>query len=176
MNTTIKNLAVKNGLFLGGALIIGTIAFIMASPRGFLSYGNWALFLIAVLMMVKTANDVKSELNGYASFSELFMPILITVAIGYLLRVTIYYIMANFVSPELVDLQKEISIEALEAMSGLLGEEMMDQSLDAIEDQNIAGVGSVMMQYVSLMIGTGGIVNAIISAIFKNQKPLIDRV
>lgn len=176
MNATVKNLAIKNGLFLGAALVVGTIAFILVSPRGFLSYGNWALFLIAVLIMVKTANDVKSELGGFASFGQLFTPILITVAIGYFLRVAIYYIMANFVSPELVEIQKEISVEALEAMSGLLGEEMMDQSLDAIEEQNVAGIGSLAMQYVSLMIGTGGIVNAIICAVFKNEKPLIDRV
>ncbi len=176
MNPAIKNLAIKNGLFLGVAILIGSIAFILVNPRGFLIYGNWTLFLIALLIMIKTANDVKSQQDGYASFGQLFMPILLTVAIGYFFRIAIYYIMANFISPELIDIQKEISFETLESMSGMLGEEVMDKSFEAIEDQNVASIGSVLLQYVSLMIGTGGIVNAIISAILKNQKPLIDRI
>lgn len=170
------NTAVKNGVFLGIALAIGTVAFVLVSPSGFVKFGNWALFIIAILIMVKTANDVKSKQGGYASFSELFLPILVTVAIGYFIRVATYYIMANFITPELIEIQEQIAVEALEGMSGLLGEEMLDKSLDAMEDQNLAGLGNVFMQYLTLLVGTGGIVNAIISGFFKNEKPLIDRV
>jgi len=170
------NIAVKNGVFLGVALAIGTVAFVLVSPSGFINYGSWALFLIALLIMVKTASDVKAQQNGFASFGELFTPILITVAIGYLIRFATYYIMANFVTPELIEIQEQIAVEALEGMSGLLGEEMLDQSLDAMESQNIAGLGNVFVQYLTLLVLTGGVVNAIISAIFKNEKPLIDRI
>ena len=167
---------VKNGLFLGAAFFIGTIAFIVGSPSGYITYGTYPLFLIAVLIIVKTGLDIKNSQGGFAKFGELFGPILITVAIGYLIRMFAIYIAYNFINPEIIEIQKEMSVEAMESMSGLLGDDMMDKMYEEVDSMNPAGILELLQTYFVYLIGAGGIINAIVSLIIKKEKPLIDRV
>lgn len=170
------SIPIKNGLFLGAALFIGTVVFISASPRGYLSYGTFPLMLVAILMMVKTGSDIKSAQGGFASFGDLFKAIFITVLVGYFIRMIGIYVSYNFINPEIAEIQKEISIEAIEKMSGLIGDDAMDTVYDELDNMNVSGIGSLLQQYLAYVIGTGAVVNAIISMVMRKDKPLIDQV
>lgn len=170
------SIPVKNGLFLGAAFLIGTIAFVLGSPRGFITYSSYAFFLIAVVMMIKTANDVKIEQGGFATFGELFKNMIITVAVGYVFRIIALYIAYNFINPDLSQIQIDVASEGFESMSGLMGDEMMDKMYEELEKMNPSGVKTLVTSYFTYLVTIGAITNAIISAILQKKKPLIDVV
>ncbi len=167
---------VKNGIFLGAAMVIGIIAFVIASPRGYLQYGQYVLFLIALVVMVKTGLEERQLNGGYASFGDIFKAIFICIAVGYAIRFIGNYIAFNFINPDLSVIYQDIAIEAMEKMSGFLGDEAVDASIEALEEQSPGSIGNNIMQYVTLLLMTGGIVNAIISLILRKERPLIDTV
>lgn len=170
------NNAVKNGLFLGGALLIGIIAFVLVSPRGYLEYGQFVLFLIALIIMVKTGIEEKQMNGGFASFGQIFVAILTCIAVGYAIRFIGNYLAFNVMNTDLTTIYNEIAIESIEKMSGFLGDEATDLAIEEIEKNDISSVGNNLIQYISMLLLTGGVVNAIISLILKKDRPLIDTV
>lgn len=170
------NNAIKNGLFLGAALLIGVFAFVLVSPRGYLEYGQFVLFLIALVVMVKTGSEEKQMHGGYASFGQIFKSIFICIAVGYLIRFIGNYIAFNVINTDLSTIYNDIAIEAVEKMSGFLGDEATDLAIEELEKNDISSIGNNVMQYITMLLLTGGVVNAIISLIMKKDRPLIDTV
>ena len=79
----------------------------------------------------------------------------------------------NYIDPGLLDLQREISIDAIEKLSGLLGEEGTEAALDALENQDWSfGVGKALQTYFMGLIIPGFIIALIISAVMKDRKPV----
>ncbi len=170
------SIPVKNGLFLGAAFFIGTILFVSVSPSGYLDHAYFPFLLIGILMMVKTATDVKSEDQGFASFGKLFKGIFITVAIGYLIRLIGDYISFKFISSKLSELFAERKELQLEKQSASMPDEQMDLFYNIMDWMSYDNLGFMLVLYCMYLVLTGCIVNAVISLIMKNERPLIDRV
>lgn len=168
------SIAVKNGIFLGVALLLGTLVYSFVSPSGYLQYSSFVFFIIAVIIMYKNGTDERTANGGFISFGQVFTSILICVAIAYLFKLVGNYVAYNFVSPQLADIQMEKSIEAIEQMRGMLGDEVADKSLDEIEKQDLGSPFQMIIQYFTVLFLNGVIVNLIISAIVHKKKPMFD--
>ena len=55
------------------------------------------------------------------------------------------YVLMNFIDPDLIVMAKEVSIEAIEKMSGLLGEDGVQAAIEKIENENPFGIQQTLM-------------------------------
>lgn len=166
-----KNAGVQNGLYLGVAVSLLSLVMYFVSPRFMLSWGSWFAFLVYILFMVKAGKEEKEMMGGYASFGEMLKPTMICYAVGSLIAGLFTYVLMNFIDPSLLDVVKDIQIEALDKMSGLLGEDALEEAKDTIlENDDSFGVGAVIMGWAFGLIFPGIIFGLIISAIIKNEK------
>ena len=62
--------AIHNGLFLGGALVISSLAFYMTNPKLFLQGKLGLLFMIFFIILYKSGRDARSSLGGEITWSE----------------------------------------------------------------------------------------------------------
>jgi len=166
-----KNAGVTNGLFLGVAICLLSLVMYFFSPRFFLSWGSWFSFLVYILFMVKAGREEKEEMGGYASFGDMLKPTMLTYAIGSLIGAIFSYVLINFIDPSLMDVMKDIQVEALDKMAGFLGEDATETAKDAIlENENSFSIGTLLMGWGVGLIIPGIIFGLIISAILKNEK------
>ncbi len=166
--------SIQNGLFMGIAMIISSYALYLANPSMFLSAKTLVLLLIFIILLVKSGLDARKGNGGFISFKSAFFNLFVTGAIGTLICTIFDYIHFNMLAPELIDMMKEIQLEAAEQMSGILGsspemEEIMEESMDQIEDSNPASLGTMAMGYGIKLILTIPFFSAIISAIIKKD-------
>lgn len=165
--------SINNGLFLGIALIISIFVLYLANTRMFFNAKSFVMFTIFLLMIIKSGRDARKANGGFISFSQAFINMFVTGAIGYLLATIGEYILFNLVDPSLPDLQKEIAIEAMEEVSGLFGgaemEEAMEKEMDKLEARDLAGPGAMMMNFVTRLIAPVAIISAIVGLIIRKK-------
>ena len=91
-----------------------------------------------------------------------------------LFRTATKIIILNFTHTHLIEIQQEISMEALELLSHYLDDEMQEEAINQIEKQNSAVV--LFMNFILGLIFNGGLINLLISAIFKRDRHILDTV
>lgn len=166
-----KNAGVQNGLYLGVALSLLMMVMYFFSPKFMLSWGSWFSFLVYILFMVKAGKEEKEMMGGYASFGEMLKPTFLTYLIGSLIGTAFTFVLINFIDPSLMDLMKDIQIEAIDKMGAFLDEDALEIAKDSIlENDNPFSIGTMVMGWVVGLILPGIIFALIISAIIKNEK------
>lgn len=170
--------SINNGIFLGIALLISTYVLYWANTRMFFSIKGFVLFTIFLLIILKSGREARTSLGGFIDWKTAFINMFITGAIGYLFVTVGEYVLYNFVDTGLADLQKEISLEALEEMSGMLGgsdfQDAMEKSMEEIEDKNIAGAGTMFATYIMRLIAPVGLMAAIVALIIRKKGQPMD--
>jgi len=173
--------SINNGLFLGIALIISSYSLYLANPRMFFAAKGFVLLLIFILILVKTGIEVKKANGGYIGFGEAFKNMFITGAIGTFLCTFFEFIHFNFLSPELLELQKELSIETAEKLLELIEEnrpqylEVGEQYLDKIqEEENLAGFSNTITNFIGRLVAPTALLSALIALIIKTRRAPLD--
>jgi hypothetical protein len=77
----------------------------------------------------------------------------------------------NFIDPDLIVMAKEVSIEAIEKMSGLLGEDGVQAAIEKIENENPFGIQQTLMGIAITLVFPGALIALIIAAIMKKTNP-----
>ncbi len=86
------------------------------------------------------------------------------------------YILFNFIDPGLVEIQREIAVEAVEKVANALGnEEMMDEMNEQLEEQSFDITPWKALQGWIFGLIFGAIVAAIQGAIMKKKDPSFDQ-
>ncbi|MCB9329404.1 MAG: DUF4199 domain-containing protein [Lewinellaceae bacterium] len=158
----------KYGIYLGLGLIITSFVCYFISPRFFLTWGSWIGFILYIIMMVMAVKEEKFNL-GSISFKGAFGQSWLTYVVGTLIATIFAYIMMHFIDPTLMDTANEIAKEAIEKMSGFLGEEGVEKALEAIDKQDTYSVFGFVRSYLIGLIFPGAIIALIIAAIMKNK-------
>lgn len=155
MSIEMGNVKIKNGLILGGVLIVLSLVLYLVNPRVYLTWASWIGYAVVIYFMYKTAVAVKAEEGGTLSFGGAFVASFVPMAIGLLISSLFSYLLQNFIAPELGDLTKEMAIETIEKMSSMFGGEMGDEMMEQIENEDYSlTVGKTMLGWVfSLLIG-----------------------
>jgi len=100
-------------------------------------------------------------------------PAFLTYLIGNLIYVLFYYVLFNFIDPGLEEVQKELTMDAMEKIGGLLGEDGMEAAIEQIENQDFSfGLGKALWTFAFSLIFPGFVSAAIIAAIMKDPKPV----
>lgn len=118
--------------------------------------------------MVMAVKEEKLNL-GSISFKSAFGQSWLTYVVGTLIATVFAYILMHFIDPTLMDTANEIAKEAIEKMSGFLGEDGVEEALEAIDKQDNYSVFGFVRSYLIGLIFPGAIIALIIAAIMKNK-------
>ena len=165
-----ENLKVKNGVMLGLGMVVLSLVIYFVGHKFYLTWGSWIVYALAAYLMYKTAVDVRSQEGGKMSFGTAFTSAWIPYVIGSLLLTLFTYVLFNYIDPSLLDTMKEVQMEAMDKMAGMLGEEGIEAAKEALEDQGSAfGAGTALLGYVAGLVFPGAIMALIIGAITKKS-------
>jgi uncharacterized integral membrane protein len=166
--------SVKHGVYLGIGVIILTLLFYFISARFMLSWGNWVGYILTIALMVMAVKEQREIDEGFISLGTAFKTSWITYVIGTAIAGVFSYILIKFIDTSLLDVMKEIQMEALEKMSGFLGEDGLEKAQEAIEEQDPFGPVSYGFGMLFTFIFPGALFAIIIAAIMKNNRPDAD--
>lgn len=161
---------VRQGLYAGGASVLITLALYIIDPKMMLKVGNWLIFVLSIVFMVMAAKGKKKDNGGFISFKEAFTESWLTYLIYALISLVFSYLLFNIIDPSLKDTVKEIAMEAMEKMSGLLGEEGTAKAIEELEKQDSFSIGNLLQSTVFSLI-FGAVIALIIGAAVKKEKP-----
>ncbi len=165
-----ENPSIKWGVYLAIASIASLLLFYLINPELIFSVNSYLGFVITIAILVFACKEVRENSGGFASFGEMFQTAFITFAIGSLIGVVFQYILMNFIDPGLIEMQKEISIEAMEKMSSFIGEEAMEVAIEEVENSNPTSIGKMGIGYIFMLV-FGAILASIIALIMKKKNP-----
>lgn len=159
----------KWALVLGVAGVIGTYVSYLVGHRFYLTWGNWLVYILCAIVMYKAATAQREE-EGVLSFGNGFIASWVPYVLGSLLVAFFTYLLFNVIDPSLTDSMKEVQLEALEKMSGFLGEDGLEKAQEAIEDQEMTmGLGTSLMGWAFGLVFPGAVMALIVAAITKRN-------
>lgn len=168
-----ENPAIKNGLILGATWIIYNLALYLVNPLTLGGFWQPHLVIIpAIYFMWKSAQDEKTNNNGYISFGEGFKASFLTIIVGALLGLLFKHLMFTVIDPDLPELLKENAIAQLESLTERfsLDEAQMDGAIEAIEEQDFSpSIIGTLSNYLLLLVIPYLPTAAIIGAITKKE-------
>src|SRR5690606_11238401 len=126
---------------------------------------QFGLMIFNIVLMVIAVNEYRDANEGYILFKEGFKAAWLTFIIGVTIVNLFTYVLYNFIDPGLIDLAKEKTMEAIEKMGSLMGEDAMEASLEEIENSNPFGLPKVLLGILISFIFPGAFVAAIIAAV-----------
>jgi len=168
-----NNSGIKNGLFFG-ALAVGLylIVYLINSRLLFSAgFGPIISIVIPVIFMVIAARTTRQNQGGIMTFGESLSCTFLTYVIGTFIYAIFSFLMSNIVDPSLLEIGKEVQIEAIDKVSGMLSmsEDQLDMMKEAVEEGANSGIGTILMGWAFSLIIPGFIIAAIISAIMKKN-------
>lgn len=162
--------AVRNGILGGMAGVILALLFYIFNTKMFFSIAGWLVIAVYIVFVVKAAREQKKISDAFP-FREAFKTTLLSYAIMNLIYIVFHFILMNVVDPGLVEVQKEIALETLEKMSGILGEEGMEAAIDQIENQDMRfTLGKALSTFAIGLLFPGALITAIVAAVMKDTK------
>jgi len=168
----LENPAIKNGVFAGLAACGVVLLFYLANARMVFTWASWITTIIFIFFMVQSVKSEKAEAE-FTSFNDALKPAFLTYVISNLLYIIFYYVLLNFIAPDLVEMQREIAMETIEKLAGIMGEDSVEEGLEALEAHDFSfGLGTAAWSFAWGLIFPGFIVAAIIALIMKDNKPV----
>lgn len=166
--------SVRYGLIAGLGVAIYQLVLYFISPE--MIFGNFAhVAWIIYLFCIWKAISLDKEANGgYISFREAFGSGFTVFAIAGLIALIFQYILMTVIDPGLVDIQKEIALEAFDKMASAFGLEEgsaeYEQALADIDKRTEPSLSQSAIGYLFMLL-FGAIPALIFAAIMKKDKP-----
>lgn len=168
-----ENNGLKYGILAGLGAIAVSLGFYLVEEKMIFSvagYVGWAIYLYC---MYKATVDERAEMGGFMTFKEALKPAFLTFVVASFIYFVFYYVLFNFIDPNLAELQKEIAMESMQGMGGLMGEETLENMMEEMEKQDFqVGIGTVSLSYAISLIFPGFIFALIIALIAKKEQPI----
>jgi hypothetical protein len=170
-----QNPFIKYSLYFAVVSLIGTLVIYLVQPELlFNMYLGWFWILILIVLMVLAVREKRIKDGGEITLQEGFKQSWVTFSLGMLFSMMISYILTNVIDPDLLELQKDAQIAAIEKMaqSWNLPEESVEKQIDEINNAPSTGFGKLLMGYFFMLI-IGGIPSIIMAAIMKKSNDQI---
>lgn len=165
-----ENNGVKYGLLAGLGVVVYTLVLYLVNDTLIFGWASMLGMVIYIACMYKAGVDERSENGGFITFKEALKPTFLTYVIGSLIATIFTYLLFTVIDPGLMDLQNEIAAERIQSMSGMLGEEGVEEALKRLEEQGAMKISDTALGYAMMLI-FGFVIAAIISAIVKKKRP-----
>ncbi|NND08542.1 MAG: DUF4199 domain-containing protein [Saprospiraceae bacterium] len=167
----LENPAIKNGVYAGLAACGILLLFYLVKDRMVFTWASWVSTIIFIYFMVMSVRSEKAALE-HMSFNDALKPAFLTFVVSNLLYITFYYVLLNFIAPDLVEMQRKIAMETMEKMGNLMGEDAMEEGIEALENHDFSfGLKTAALSFAWGLIFPGFIVSAIIALVMKDRKP-----
>lgn len=140
-----SNPSIKYGIYAGVILVVIDLVLYLISPKAMIVASSYIALPIIIISMVLASRDYKNENEGYASFKEIFTASWLTYLFTGLITSFFTYFLYNFIAPDLLDLARDISAQAMESMKGLLGEEAYEKAMEQLENENPMSLSSTLL-------------------------------
>lgn len=169
MAAQLNNPSIKWGLIGAGVIIVLDLVLSLFSDKVYILGSSYTALPVIVITMVMAVKEYKFFNDGYASFKEALTASWLTYLITGLITTLFVYIHLNFIQPSLLEAMKEVTREAMEKMSGLMGEEAAEKAMESIENQNPAAP-LTLLSGLPVKYFFAGIPALIIAAVMKQER------
>ena len=169
-----SHFAVRNGVISGAVQVAVLLLFYFISKMMLISFASVVCFFIYVGFMRQTVIQQRLEQGGYISFRDAFKWAWLTFIPSTVIVVLFNYLLFNFVDSQLIDMQREMAVDALEKMSKFLpvSDEDYEKQLEVVENQNPYGLFSLAVGLPVSFLFPGALIAAIMALIMKKENPL----
>ena len=166
-----NSISLNKGLLWGGISVVITFILYFINPELLMKwYVGIISVVLAIVFMVMAVKEFKSKNNGAVTFGEGLMTSWLTGVIGGTITTVVGYMLFNYIDPSLVDMIRDMQLEALESQASSLSDEQYEQQLKFMEKMNPSSTIFTIATYVIYAI-LGLIVSLIIAAVMKHEKP-----
>ncbi len=167
-----QNTGIKWGVIGAIATLIISLLTYLIGPKFYLQAGSWVGLLVLISLLVMAGKEERAKMGGFITFQEALKPIFMTYIIVAVASTIMQIIMYKLVDPGLAELTKEMSMEGLQKMKGILGEEGYEAAMEEMEKQDFGGS---IRQYVvglatNILIGFG--ISALVAMFIKRKNPV----
>lgn len=166
---SIKKQSKNNGLFLGVILVVFTLVLSFINPMVFLETKSFLLIVPFFIILVKNAFDLRRNSGGVIRFKELFIQSFFCSAIAIAICSGFEYLLFNFIYPELIEMHRQVSLEALEKTSDLFGEAFIEKNKETIENQNLFGITQIISLFFTRLLAPGILLSLLVAGMFKKS-------
>ncbi len=152
------------------SLIMSVLSYII-NPGLMMSWITVVPIIIVLVLMVRAAKDTRAHYDNKLSFGQGFMAALATFALPAFISIAFTYILFNFVDPSMVEMQKEMAIDATVKTSKAfgIGESEMEKIIEKLEQEDYSfGIKRVIETIFSYLL-IGAFISSIIALIMKRQ-------
>ncbi|HMS66698.1 MAG TPA: DUF4199 domain-containing protein [Saprospiraceae bacterium] len=141
-----SNPSIKYGVYAGVIIILLDLILYLIDERIFLLASTYVALPVIIVAMVYSSRDYKAANGGIGSFKELFTASWLSYLIAGLISTAFTYILYNFIAPNLIETMREITMEGIEKMKGMLPEESYEAALEQMDaNKNPMGFSSIIL-------------------------------
>jgi uncharacterized membrane protein len=161
----------KHGLIAGIAAVAIALLLYLIGPSYYLKYATIISYVIIIVFMIRSGNEVKKSNGGILSFGDAFKHSWVTHLIFSLIFTIFTYVLFNFIDPSLEELVKEEAIKMIEKMSGFMGEEGTSKAIEAIEENGASQtIGNTAAGFLTSLLFPGALLALVIGLIIKREE------
>lgn len=178
----IKKQGIKWGLIVGGATVaIYIIAYMVRKESYIDSTMIWLLTMMLYLIGMRQASvETRTEFLSFYNengepyrFAYALQPPFLVFLIAQVLYYLQQYLMFNFIDPSLSEIARDIAIEKIDEVSGILGRFMDEDNADLmreqLEEQDFSmKISSVLLNLAFSLLG-GFLISCIYALVFKKE-------
>ncbi|HMG15066.1 MAG TPA: DUF4199 domain-containing protein [Saprospiraceae bacterium] len=134
-----QNTGVKWGLIGGALSVLISLLTYLIGPTMYIKLGSWLGFISILVVLALAGREERKNHGGYISFQELLRPIFLTFVIILVISTLMQVIMMKLIDPGLADIIKQTTIEGMEKLKGLMGDEAFDKAMEDINAKDFSG-------------------------------------
>ena len=131
------NPSIQNGIIAGVAGIILQMLLYFIQPKLLFNIAPWLVFIVVLVFMVQSANQLKKMNGGYLSLKEGLQQSWVTAILAIVILAIFKFLLYNVIDPGLTEKQLQVAIEQTEKITELFGggDVDFDEMEDMMRDQ-----------------------------------------
>ncbi|MFK7937113.1 MAG: DUF4199 domain-containing protein [Saprospiraceae bacterium] len=165
-----ENNGVKYGLLAGLGVIAYSLILYLIDDQMLFGWASSIGTVIYLICMYKAGVDERQAAGGFITWKEALTPTFLTYVIASLIATVFTYLLFTTIDPGLMDIQREMAIQQIQGMEGMIGEEGVEEGIKRIEEQGSMNLRDTSLGFAMMLI-VGFVFAAIISAIVKRNRP-----
>lgn len=163
------SLAKNNGIFLGIILIVFSLVLSFVNPAVFLKSRSLILIVPFFIILMKNAFDIRRVNEGYIDFKSLFLYGMLCSVLAISLCTTFEYFLFNYIYPDLKEVFRAISLEALEESGTLLGDSYREQFEENLNKDDLYNLPQMVSLFFTRMLTPGALLSVLTALMFKKS-------
>lgn len=166
-----QNTGVKWGLIGGALSVLISLLTYLIGPSIYIKLGSWLGFVSILVILALAGREEREKHGGFISFQEILRPIFLTFVIILVVSTLMQVLMMKVIDPGLADIIKQTTMEGMEKMKGLLGDEGYEKAMEELNGKDFSGSfrDTALGFAFNILFGFG--LSALYAVIMKRKNP-----